>query len=77
MRVFLKDFERPVVLRFATFELVRGEWRKYQHNLLAAGEYIPDDIQALTTFDISTLNIEENGFRQPVQNPGRGETCGR
>ncbi len=66
MRIFMKDFERPVVLRFATFELVRGEWRKYQHNLLAAGEYIPDDIQALTTFDISTLNIEENGFRQPV-----------
>ncbi|NQT78316.1 MAG: cell surface protein SprA [Bacteroidetes bacterium] len=66
MRIFMKDFERPVVLRFATFELVRGEWRKYQHDLLAAGEYIPDDIQALTTFDISTLNIEENGFRQPV-----------
>jgi len=66
MRVFMKEFERPVVLRFATFELVRGEWRKYQHSLLAAGEYIPDDIQALTTFDISTLNIEENGYRQPV-----------
>lgn len=66
MRMFVKEFERPVVLRFATFELVRGEWRKYQHDLLAAGEYIPDDIQALTTFDISTLNIEENGFRQPV-----------
>ena len=66
MRVFMKEFERPVVLRFATFELVRGEWRKYQHSLLAAGEYIPDDIQALTTFDISTLNIEENGYRQPI-----------
>lgn len=66
MRVFMKDFERPIVLRFATFELVRGEWRKYQQDLLTAGEYIPDDIQALTTFDISTLNIEENGFRQPV-----------
>ena len=66
MRMFLKEFERPIVLRFATFELVRGEWRKYQHDLLAAGEYIPDDIQALTTFDISTLNIEANGYRQPI-----------
>jgi len=66
MRMFMKEFERPIVLRFATFELVRGEWRKYQQNLLAAGEYIPDDIQALTTFDISTLNIEENGFRKPI-----------
>ncbi len=66
MRVFMKDFERPVVLRFATFELVRGEWRKYNQSLLAAGEYVPDDIQSLTTFDISTLNIEENGYRQPI-----------
>jgi len=66
MRMFLKDFERPVVLRFATFELVRGEWRKYTNSLVAPGEYIPDDIQALTTFDISTLNIEENGYRQPI-----------
>ncbi|MEN8225755.1 MAG: cell surface protein SprA, partial [Bacteroidota bacterium] len=66
MRMFMKEFERPIVLRFATFELVRGEWRKYQHDLLAAGEYIPDDIQSLTTFDVSTLNIEENGFRKPI-----------
>ena len=66
MRMFVKDFEREVVLRFATFELVRGEWRKYTNSLVAPGEYIPDDIQALTTFDISTLNIEENGFRQPI-----------
>ncbi len=66
MRMFLKEFEKPVVLRFATLELVRGEWRKYQRDLFAAGDYIPDDIQALTTFDISTVNIEENGTRSPV-----------
>src|SRR5690606_19842032 len=42
MRVFLKGFEQEVVLRFATLELVRGEWRKYYNNLLSPGEYIPD-----------------------------------
>ena len=29
MRLFLTDFEEPMFLRFATMELVRGEWRRY------------------------------------------------
>jgi cell surface protein SprA len=66
LRMFTKGFEKEVVLRFATLELVRGEWRRYKGDLLSAGEYIPDDIQSLTTFDIFSVNIEENGRRQPV-----------
>jgi cell surface protein SprA len=66
LRMFMRDFEKPVVLRFATLELVRGEWRRYKGDLLASGEYIPDDIQSLTTFDIFSVNIEENGRRQPI-----------
>ena len=27
MRLFLKEFEEPIVLRLGTFELVSGEWR--------------------------------------------------
>jgi len=66
MRMFVNGFEKPVTLRFATLELVRGEWRRYKGDLLSSGEYIPDDIQSLTTFDIFSVNIEENGSRQPV-----------
>lgn len=66
MRMFMKGFERPMVLRFATLELVRGEWRRYRYDLLAPGEYIPDDIQSETAFDILSINIEENGRRSPV-----------
>jgi cell surface protein SprA len=66
LRMFAKDFAKPEVLRFATLELVRGEWRRYKGDLLASGEYIPDDIQGLTTFDVFTVNIEENGRRKPV-----------
>lgn len=66
MRMFMKGFSQPTVCRFATLELVRGEWRKYYNNLLANGEYIPDPNQNLTAFDISTLSIEENGSRSPV-----------
>jgi cell surface protein SprA len=66
MRMFVNGFEKPVALRFATLELVRGEWRRYKGDLLSAGEYIPDDIQSLTTFDIFSVNIEENGNRTPI-----------
>ncbi len=66
MRMYLRGFEKQIVLRFATLELVRGEWRRYRGDLLSAGEYIPNDLQALTNFDIFSVNIEENGRRQPV-----------
>lgn len=65
MRLALTDFTQPVVCRFATFELVRGEWRKLTKSLLYPGEYIPNDNNN-TTFNISTVNIEENGKRKPV-----------
>ncbi|NVO21635.1 MAG: cell surface protein SprA [Bacteroidetes bacterium] len=66
IRLFLKNFERPIVCRFASLELERGEWRKYYNSLLAPGEYIPDPNQDATTFDISTVSYEENGSRTPI-----------
>ncbi|MEI7664010.1 MAG: cell surface protein SprA, partial [Bacteroidota bacterium] len=66
MRMFFKNFQRPVVCRFATLELTRGEWRKYNYSLLSPGEYIPDDGQNITQFDIATVSIEENGSKQPI-----------
>jgi len=66
MRIFFKNFQRPVVCRFATLELTRGEWRKYNYSLLSPGEYIPDDYQNSTQFDIATVSIEENGSKQPI-----------
>ena len=66
IRMLLSDFEEPLVLRFATFELVRGEWRRYNFDLKAEGEYIPNDNASNTTFDVSVVNIEENGEKTPV-----------
>ena len=66
MRMFMKGFQDPTVLRFATLELVRGEWRRYRYDLLSPGEYIPNDIQSETSFDILSVNIEENGRRTPI-----------
>ncbi|MFU8842866.1 MAG: cell surface protein SprA [Bacteroidales bacterium] len=68
MRMFMRQFSEPVVLRFATMDLVRGEWRRYptSQDLLAPGEYIPTSSSNATTFDISAVNIEENGRRSPI-----------
>lgn len=66
MRTFLRGFKKPVILRFASFELVSAEWRKYNDNLLSLGQ-IPTGTQAEnTTLTIGTVNIEENGKRSPV-----------
>jgi cell surface protein SprA len=66
MRVFLKGFNKDIVCRFATFGLSRGNWLTYQYDLLQPGEYIPNNDQNKTTFDVSTVSIEENGSKQPI-----------
>ncbi|MDE7125908.1 MAG: cell surface protein SprA, partial [Muribaculaceae bacterium] len=60
-RIFLTGFKEVTHLRFATLELVRGEWRPYQFNLNTRG-----DTPAEGQLDISVVNIEENASRTPV-----------
>lgn len=66
MRMYLRGFSEDIVLRFATLDLVRSQWRRYEYSLLEPGEYIPDDEHNQTVFDISAVNIEENGNRTPI-----------
>ncbi len=66
IRMFLREFEEPVILRFATFELVSGEWRKYTDNLLYPGMYPTGTQTENTTFTVASVNIEENGRRSPI-----------
>lgn len=66
MRTFLRGFKKPVILRFATFELVSAEWRKYDDNLLSLGTYPTGTHSENTTFTVGTVNVEENGKRAPV-----------
>ncbi len=65
MRMFYKGFEEPIITRFATLELIRGDWRTYDRELAAPGEYVPGGTDE-TTFDVFTVNIEENGQRDPI-----------
>ena len=66
MRMFLKGFKDDIVLRFATLDLVRGEWRTYTNSIQAPGEYQPGDQTNHTVFEMSAVNVEENSGRQPV-----------
>lgn len=66
MRMYLTGFEDTTIMRFATLQLVRTDWRRYQNTLAAPGEYIPVDGESGTLFSVSTVNIEENGNRRPI-----------
>ena len=61
MRMFLNGFTDRIHLRFASLELVRGEWRNYKYNLNMRGEQ-----PANGSISINTVNIEENASREPV-----------
>lgn len=66
MRMFLKDFDEEVLLRFAKLELVRGEWRKYLQDMSQPGAGIVVDPNS-TSFDIGAVNIQENSDRSPIK----------
>ncbi len=57
-RMFMTGFKAVTHLRFATLELVKGEWRPYDFNLNTRGD-APADGQ----LDVSIVNIE--GERRP------------
>lgn len=66
MRMFLRGFQKPIVLRFATLNLVRGEWYKYTLPLNSVTSGLTSPQTEDGTFDISAVNIEENADKTPV-----------
>lgn len=62
MRMFLTDFEEDVMLRFATLQLVKGQWKTYTKEL-----HTPDVTPTSTaSISMSAVNIEENADKTPV-----------
>ena len=60
IRMFLTGFEKPIVLRLANLDLVRGEWRTYEQNLST------NAASNSGTLEASNVNIEEHGDKKPV-----------
>ena len=63
MRMFMTGFSSEVTLRFGTLDLVRGEWRRYT-NSPETGQPFPTPDP--TTLDVLSVNIQENGTREPI-----------
>jgi len=61
MRLFMTGFQEDVILRLATMDLVHGDWRTYEQPLYTGGAPASNG-----TISASTVNIEENNDKQPV-----------
>ena len=64
MRMYLTGFSSDVSLRFATLDLVRGDWRTYTKTLQPGVDDTPSDDNTL--LDVNTVNITENENRTPI-----------
>ena len=66
MRMFMRNFNEDVILRFARLELVRAEWRKYNLSFFEGGERVTVPEEDDGTFEISSVSIEESASKEPV-----------
>ena len=64
IRMYLTNFSAPVLLRFASLDLVRGDWRVYQGALQTDPLNTPLEIG--TQLEVNTVNVEENSTRVPI-----------
>ncbi len=63
MRMFMSNFSDKITVRLGALDLVRGEWRRYNNTLQATDDPTDDP----TGFDVTAVNIEENGSRTPIR----------
>ena len=64
IRMYATDFEDSVVMRFASLDLVRNQWRTFTYDLDSVGAYKP--ISTGATMNVLAVNVEENSSRQPI-----------
>ncbi len=65
MRMFLTDFQDDIILRMATLDLVRGDFRRY---LLTLDPNEDTEVNNAdnTQFEVANVNIEANETREPI-----------
>ncbi|MCJ8210686.1 cell surface protein SprA [Mucilaginibacter sp. RS28] len=70
VRMFMTNFADTTVLRFASLQFERGDWRSYNSENNAtkviADPAITNPPLDNSTLNVSTVNIEENGTRSPI-----------
>lgn len=63
MRIYLTGFTKEVHVRFGSLELMTSQWRNYEQPIYSATNRAPT---ISGKFSATSVNIEENGDRQPV-----------
>ena len=63
IRMYMTSFRKPITLRFATMDLIRGDWRPYMQPIASKNNTAPN---ISGEFTMSAVNIEEHGDRKPV-----------
>ncbi len=66
LRMVVKGFEQPTHLRFASFDLVRNQWRRLRNRAGVDDPSLNLSNEGITTFDVNELNIEENNRKEPI-----------
>lgn len=66
MRMFLTGWQDSTILRFATLEMGRNQWRTYNYSLTTPGENLPQQNQSLTDFTVTSVSLNENARRDPL-----------
>ncbi|WP_323789305.1 cell surface protein SprA [Psychroserpens sp.] len=56
VRLFVNGFQQPRVLRFATLDLVRSDWRRYKLTL----DDEPDNSGDITDLNVGVVGLQEN-----------------
>lgn len=65
MRMYMDGFDERVTFRFARFELVRNQWRRYRRDLKEPGVTFPGGDDENIYFDLAGVNYEENNGKLP------------
>ena len=63
IRMYMTQFKKPITLRFATMQFIRGDWRTYQQPIASKNNTAPT---ISGDFTMSAISIEEHGDRKPV-----------
>lgn len=61
-RIYMTGFSEETTLRFASLDLVRGEWRQCTKDLYPVGTSVNPN----ASIDVQAINIEENSNRSPI-----------
>ncbi|MEM7549016.1 MAG: cell surface protein SprA [Bacteroidota bacterium] len=68
IRMYMTQFSQPVVARMVNLRIVGSQWRRFTEDI-SGEEFSENTDNSSTEFEISVVNIEENGFPSPGKVP--------